>query len=146
MRRLGENRLQIRSKEDVTMETEYINLRGKNLLMSLTENGAKPIDREVIATLSTEDMEAMIVAIREVNDDVSYKTLSNLLEEDLSRVPDAGIVLPHCFHYWDGDGIELCDYGGIYSVIEKEQCESCTNYRVMVGLESDLHGLDEPPY
>ena len=127
------------------METEYINLRGKNMLMRLTENGTKPLDKEVIATLSTEDIEAMIVAMRAVNDDVAYKTLSNLLEEDLSRVPDAGIVLPTCFHYWDGDGIELCDYGGVYSVIEKEQCESCPNYRVMVGLESELHEQDELP-
>ena len=146
MQRLGENRLQMRSKEDAKMETEYINLRGKNLLISLTQDWTKPIDKAVIATLSTEDIEAMIVAIRAVNDDISYKTLSSLLEEDLSRVPDAGIVVRPCFHYWDGDGIELCDYGGIYSVIEKEQCESCPDYRVMVGHESDLHGLDEPPY
>ena len=120
------------------MENEYIDLRGKNLLSRLTENGTKPIDKEVIATLSTEDIEAMIIAIRAVNNEKSYQTLSNLLEEDLRRVPDAGIVVPPCFHYWEGEGIELCDYGGRYSVIEKEQCESCPNYCVMVGLESDI--------
>ena len=120
------------------METEYINLRGKNMLMRLTENGTKPLDKEVIATLSTEDIEAMIVAMRAVNDDVTYQTLSNLLEEDLSRMPDTGIVVRPCFHYWDGDGVELCDYGGIYSVIEKEQCERCPHYCVMVGLEGDV--------
>ena len=120
------------------MEPEYMNLRGKNLVMRLTENGTKPIDREVIATLSTEDIEAMIVAIRTVKDEITVKSLSNLLEEDLQRVPDAGIVVPPCFHYWEAEGIELCDYGGSYSVIEKEQCESCPHYCVMVGLESEI--------
>lgn len=120
------------------MKDNYYNLHGKKLLMCLTENGSKPIDKVVIATLSTEDIEAMIIAIRAVNDEKSYQTLSNLLEEDLRRVPDAGIVVPPCFHYWEGAGIELCDYGGSYSEIEKEQCESCPNYCVMVGLDSDI--------
>ena len=120
------------------MENEYTDLRGKNLLSRLTENGTKPIAKEVIATLSTEDIEAMIVAIRVVKDEITVQTLNNLLEEDLQRVPDAGIVVPPCFHYWEGEGIELCDYGGRYSVIEKEQCERCPHYCVMVGLEGDV--------
>ena len=120
------------------MEHEYINLRGKNLLKRLTEGGTKPIDREIIATLSTEDIEAMIVAIRTVKDEITIESLGNLLEENLRRVPDAGIAVPPCFHYWDCQGIELCDYGGSYSVIEKEQCESCPHYCVMVGLESEI--------
>lgn len=120
------------------MENEYMDLRGKNLLSRLTENGTKPIDKEVIATLSTEDIEAMIVAIRAVKDEITVQTLNNLLEEDLRRVPDAGIVVPPCFHYWEGEGIELCDYGGRYSVIEKVQCERCPHYCVMVGLESEI--------
>ena len=113
------------------MEHEHIYLRGKNLLNRLTGDGTKPIDKGVIATLSTEDIEAMIVAIRTVKDDITVKALSNLLEEDLRRVPDAGMVEPPCFHYWDGCGMELCDYGGRYSIIEKEQCQSCPNYCVM---------------
>ena len=120
------------------MENEYIDLHGKNLLSRLTENGTKPIDKEVVATLSTEDIEAMIVAIRVVKDEITVQTLNNLLEEDLRRVSDAGIVVPPCFHYWEGEGIELCDYGGRYSVIEKEQCERCPHYCVMVGLEGDV--------
>ena len=120
------------------MENEYTDLRGKNLLSRLTKDGTKPIDKEVIATLSTEDIEAMIVAVRAVDDEISYRTLSNLLEEDLRRVPDAGIVVPPCFHYWEGEGIELCDYGGCYSVIEKVQCERRPHYCVMVGLESEI--------
>lgn len=110
------------------MDKEYINLRGKNLLKQLTENGKKPIEKEVVATLSTEDIEALILAIRSASDN----TLSTLLEEHLRREPEgSAVVMPPCFHYWDGEGLELCDFGGSYSVIDKEQCENCPNYCVL---------------
>ena len=51
------------------MGIEYVDFRGKNLLLRLTKDGIKPIDKEAIATLSTEDIEAMIIAIRAVNDE-----------------------------------------------------------------------------
>ena len=114
------------------MEREYYNLRGQNLWKKLTEDGTKPIDKEVIATLSTEDIEALILATRPSGDDVSTKSLYILLEEDLRREPDGERVNPPCFYYWKIDNLHLCERGGSYSVIEKEDCENCPNYRVMV--------------
>ena len=117
------------------MDREYYNLRGKNLWKRLTEDGTKPIAKEVVATLSTEDIEALILATRPTGagDNVANETLHFLLEEDLRRNPNGEPVNPPCYHYWKMDGIHLCDNGGSYSVIDKEDCDNCPNYCVMVG-------------
>lgn len=122
------------------MEKEY-NLRGKQLLKTHTDEGTKPIDKDVIATLSNEDIEALILAIRSVKDDVSFRTLHNLLEEDLRREPEAADDVPPCFYYWDGIVIELCDYDGNYSIIEKEKCKDCPHYGVLAWPERDSKNL-----
>lgn len=114
------------------MDREYYNLRGKNLWKQLTNNGMKPIDKEVIATLSNEDIEALILATRPTEEEATVKSLSLLLEEDLLRNPNGDRINPPCFYYWDIDGVHLCERGGSYAVIEKEDCENCQNYRVMV--------------
>ena len=69
------------------MEVEYTILRGKNLLKRLTKDGTEPIGKEVIATLLTEDIEAIISVITNVEDNIASETLRNLLDEDLRRVP-----------------------------------------------------------
>lgn len=116
------------SLEGMDAELEYSILRGKNLLKQLTEDGRTPIEKEVIATLSTEDIEAMIMA--SVEDDVDQETIENLLEIDILRKPDRGGVLPpvRCFHYRECIGITLCDKGGRYSLIDEGECDGCPNY------------------
>ena len=108
------------------------NILGEELLKRLTEDGTKPIDKEVIATLSTDEIEALIIAIRAIENERTYQTLSNLLDEHLRREPasEGGFIVPPCVHHWEVPGIELCDNGGGYAVIEAGQCENCPNYRV----------------
>ena len=110
---------------------EY-NTLGKELLRRLTEDGKKPIDKQIVATLSTEEIEALIIAIRSVENEKTNQTLSNLLDEHLQREPESsvGMIFPPCFYYWGGEGLDLCDFGGSYSIIEKSKCENCHNYCV----------------
>ena len=111
------------------MREEY----GKSLFDKLTNNGTEAISKEVIASLPIEDIEAMILAIVSVEDRVALDTLNNLLEEDLIRnahIPDVGIAMPpvRCFHRWEGVGVDLCDLGGGFSIIEEGQCDKCENF------------------
>ena len=122
------------------MENEYCKLHGMNLLMSLTENGTKPIDKEVVAALSNEEIEAMIVAVSAANEELSINSQDDLQEEK-RWVSDTGRTIPPCFYYWDLMGSELCAYGGNFSVIVKGQCDGCSNYGAMVGLEKEIPEL-----
>lgn len=120
------------------------NAMGEKLFNRLTENGTKAINKEVVATLSTEEIEALIIAIRAVENKQTYETLSNLLDEHDRREPYIdSFQLPPCFHYWDGAGLELCDFGGNYSVIDKTQCVNCPNYCVL-NLDWERYQKPEP--
>lgn len=116
------------------MKGDYNNLYGKKLLMRLTENGTKPIDKEFFATLSNEEIEAMIVAVRAAKEELSVNSPDDPQDKVL-WVSDTGRTVPPCFFYWDLIVCELCAYGGNYCVIEKGQCDVCPNYGAMVGLE-----------
>ena len=120
------------------------NTLGEELLQRLTENGTKPIDKEIVAALSTDEIEALIIAIRAVENKQTTDTLGNLLDEHLRREPytGGGFQLPPCFHRWQGSGIDLCDKNGGYALIEEGQCENCPDYCVLNLDWERYHGAD----
>lgn len=64
--------------------------------------------------------------------DSRYRNLLESLTENKLK-PDLGIILPpiQCFYHWEGDGIDLCDYGGCMVPIEAGKCKDCPNFCVM---------------
>ena len=127
---------------------KYLEVRGYNLYKRLTKDGKAAISKEVAATLSNDDLKAIIVYIYAAHLDferdlVAYDSLQSVLSADLERNPLAADDDLEMRDFFKMDNDEL----GIFLYMNgKEQFEpTCDNCRFLDNCPAE-YKQEQPNY